>query len=144
MPLAIGAIGGIFTASSVKTWYLTLEKPDFNPPSAVFGPVWSSLYIMIGIASYLVWRERKSISNLPAVVGLYFCQLLLNLGWSFIFFGQKNIGLALVEIIILWIVIIINALVFYRIHKWAGLLFVPYILWVSFASFLTYSIYILN
>lgn len=144
IPLAIGAIGSFFTMESVKTWYTTLEKPALNPPNWVFGPVWSTLYILIGLASFLVWRKRRSITNYPGVIGLYLFQLILNLAWSFIFFYLHETGLALIEIILLLGVIIINALVFYRISRTAGLLFIPYILWVGFATYLTYSIYTLN
>lgn len=144
IPLAIGAVGGLFTANSVKTWYVTLNKPSFNPPSWVFGPVWTTLYILMGIASYLVWKRRKVISGYNWAVISYIVQLLLNLMWSFLFFYQQQIGFALLEIGILLIAIIINAFIFYRINKIAGLLFIPYILWVSFASYLTYSIFILN
>ena len=144
IPLAIGAIGGFFTMESVKTWYTTLNKPSFNPPNEIFGPVWSTLYVLMGISSYLVWKERKSFIGYNWAVGLYFLQLILNLMWSFLFFYQHQIGIALVEIIILLITIIATAIIFYRVNKAAGLLFIPYILWVSFASYLTYSIFILN
>jgi tryptophan-rich sensory protein len=144
IPLAIGAIGSFFTMESVKTWYLTLNKPSFNPPNTIFAPVWTSLYILMGIGSYLVWVRRKTETVYPIAITIYALQLLLNLLWSFLFFYEHQIGLALVEIIVLLITIIINTIIFYRIHKPAGLLFIPYILWVSFASYLTYSIYILN
>jgi len=142
--LSIGALGGLATAQSVKTWYPTLNKPSFNPPNWLFGPVWTSLYILIGIAAYLVWMKRDKIVHLPRTVAIYFIQLILNLGWSFIFFYLHEIGFALAEILMLLAVIILNAVMFYRIDKWAGLIFIPYILWVSFASFLTYNIFILN
>jgi benzodiazapine receptor len=142
--LSIGALGGLATAQSVKTWYPTLNKPSFNPPNWLFGPVWTSLYILIGIAAYLVWMKRDKIVHLPRTVAIYFIQLILNLGWSFIFFYLHEIGFALAEILMLLAVIILNAAMFYRIDKWAGLIFIPYILWVSFASFLTYNIFILN
>lgn len=144
IPLAIGALGSLLTMESVKTWYTTLNKPSFNPPNEIFAPVWSTLYILMGISSYLVWKERKSFTGYNWAVGLYFSQLILNLMWSFLFFYQHQIGLALVEIIILLIAIISTAVVFYKVNKTAGLLFIPYILWVSFASYLTYSIFILN
>lgn len=142
--LGIGALGGYATAQSVKTWYPTLNKPSFNPPNWLFAPVWTSLYIIIGIAAYLIWIKRDQIAHFPRTIALYFIQLILNLCWSFIFFYLHEIGFALFEILILLIIIIINAVVFYKIDKWAGLLFIPYILWVSFASFLTYNIFILN
>ncbi|SDD90725.1 TspO/MBR family protein [Pedobacter soli] len=142
--LGIGALGGWATAQSVKTWYPTLNKPAFNPPNWLFAPVWTTLYILIGIAAYLVWVKRDQITHFPRTVAIYLIQLMLNLAWSFIFFYLHEIGFAMAEIILLLIVIVINAVTFYRIDKRAGLLFIPYILWVSFASFLTYNILILN
>jgi benzodiazapine receptor len=144
IPLAIGAIGAFFTASSVKTWYVTLQKPSFNPPNAIFGPVWTILYIIIGIAAYLVWQKRNTIQKLPRTIAIYLIQLVLNLMWSFIFFYAHQIGVALFEIIFLLFVVIVNAITFYKIDKTAGLLFIPYILWVIFATVLTYNIFILN
>lgn len=142
--LAIGALGGWATAQSVKTWYPTLNKPSFNPPNWLFAPVWTTLYILIGIAAYLVWVRRDKIVHFPRTVAIYLIQLILNLSWSFIFFYLHEVGFALAEIILLLIIIVINASMFYKINKWAGLIFIPYILWVSFASFLTYNIFILN
>jgi len=142
--LGVGALGGWATAQSVKTWYPTLNKPSFNPPNWLFAPVWTTLYLLIGIAAYLVWTKRNQIVHFPRTVAIYFIQLILNLAWSFIFFYLHEIGFALAEIILLLFVIVINAVIFYRIDKWAGLIFIPYILWVSFASFLTYNILILN
>lgn len=142
--LGVGALGGWATAQSVRTWYPTLNKPAFNPPNWIFAPVWTSLYLLIGIAAYLVWLKRDQIVHFPRTVAIYLIQLILNLAWSFIFFYLHEIGFALAEIILLLIVIVINAVTFYRIDKRAGLIFIPYILWVSFASFLTYNILILN
>lgn len=144
LTLSIGALGGLATAKSVQTWYPTLNKPSFNPPNWLFAPVWTSLYIIIGIAAYLVWVKRDKIEHFPRTVALYLIQLILNLSWSFIFFYLHEIGFALAEIIMLLIAIIANAITFYKIDKVAGLLFIPYILWVSFATFLTYNIFILN
>lgn len=142
--LAVGALGASATAKSVKTWYPTLNKPAFNPPDWLFAPVWASLYILIGIAAYLVWIRRDKIVHFPRTVAIYSIQLILNLAWSFIFFYLREIGFALAEILLLLIIIVINALVFYKINKWAGLIFIPYILWVSFAALLTFNIFILN
>ncbi|MDN3588167.1 TspO/MBR family protein [Pedobacter aquatilis] len=144
LTLSIGALGGLATAKSVQTWYPTLNKPSFNPPNWLFAPVWTSLYIIIGIAAYLVWVKRDKIEHFPRTVALYLIQLILNLSWSFIFFYLHEIGFALAEIIMLLIAIMANAITFYKIDKVAGLLFIPYILWVSFATFLTYNIFILN
>ncbi|TCD21775.1 tryptophan-rich sensory protein [Pedobacter psychrodurus] len=144
IPLGVGALGGWATAQSVKTWYPTLNKPSFNPPNWLFAPVWTTLYVLIGIAAYLVWIKRDKIVHFPRTVAIYLIQLILNLGWSFIFFYLHEVGFALAEIILLLIFIVINASMFYKINKWAGLIFIPYILWVTFASFLTYNIFILN
>lgn len=144
IPLAIGAIGGFFTSATVDTWYPTLNKPSFNPPSWVFGPVWTLLYILMGIASYRVWQRREQIVHFPRTVAIYAMQLILNLMWSFLFFYNQLIAGALFEIIVLLIFIIINARMFYKIDKTAGLLFIPYILWVSFATVLTAAIFMLN
>lgn len=142
--LSIGALGGWATATSVKTWYPFLNKPSFNPPNWLFAPVWTSIYILLGISAYLVWARRVHIIHFPRTVAIYFIQLILNLGWSFIFFYLHEIGFAFAEILILLVFILLNAYTFYKIDKWAGLLFIPYIIWVSFASFLTYNIFILN
>jgi benzodiazapine receptor len=144
IPLTIGAIGSFFTAHSVKTWYPTLAKPAFNPPDWLFAPVWTTLYILIGISAYLVWQKRKEIVHFPRTIAIYLMQLTLNLMWSFIFFYARQVGVALVEIVLLLIIVIINAGVFYKTDKTAGLLFVPYILWVGFATLLTAGIFSLN
>ncbi|WP_090993169.1 TspO/MBR family protein [Pedobacter insulae] len=144
IPLAVGALGSFFTFESVKTWYTTLNKPSFNPPNNIFGPVWTTLYILMGIASYLVWKQRKTAAGYNRAILIYILQLILNLMWSFLFFYLQQIGFALIEIGVLWIFLVMNAILFYRIHKVAGLLYIPYILWVSFATYLTYSIYMLN
>jgi benzodiazapine receptor len=142
--LGVGALGALATVQSVKTWYRTINKPSFNPPDWLFSRVWTTLYILIGISAYLVWIKRDKIVHFPRTVAIYLIQLILNLAWSFIFFYLHEIGFALAEIILLLIIIVINGLVFYKINKWAGLIFIPYFIWVSFASFLTYNIFILN
>jgi benzodiazapine receptor len=144
IPLTIGAIGGFLTMDSVKTWYPTLNKPAFNPPNSIFGPVWTSLFLIMGVSSYLVWRKRSRAPIYYWAVGVYFLQLALNLTWSYLFFYRQQIEMALIEIVILLVAIVANALIFHRINSLSGWLFVPYLLWVSFASYLTYSIFILN
>lgn len=143
IPLLIGLIGSFFTSSSVNTWYTTLNKPPFNPPNWLFGPVWTTLFILIGISFYLVWVFDFG-RNKWLTIGCFSLNLLLNLVWSLFFFGFRNPFLAFIEIIILWIVILSNILIFYGISKLAGILLIPYLLWVSFASVLNYFIYILN
>lgn len=144
IPLFIGAIGAFFTASSVTTWYVTLEKPSFTPPNQLFGPIWTVLYLIIGISAYLVWQKRATIKQFPRTIAIYLIQLVLNAMWSFIFFYTHQIGVAVFESIFLLFIVIVNAIVFYKIDKTAGLLFIPYILWVGFATVLTYNIFILN
>ena len=141
--LAVSAIGGAITATSVDTWYQALEKPPFNPPDWVFAPVWTALYILMGIAAWRVWRLGLSEVTGKALA-VFAVQLGLNLAWSFLFFGLQRIDLALVEIVILLCVIITNTIMFWRIDRLAGLLFVPYAVWVTYATVLNASLWLLN
>lgn len=142
--MSIGLVGGLLTISSVRTWYPGLAKPAFNPPNWLFGPVWSILFIAIGIAAYRIWIKRTQIAHFPRTIAIYAIQLILNLCWSYLFFYHHLLGAALFEIVALLIAILVNGLIFYKIDKIAGLIFIPYFLWVSFATLLTYNIYILN
>lgn len=139
--LGIMAIGGAITSTTVGTWYQMLAKPAFTPPDWVFGPTWTALYIMMAIAGWLVWR-RVGLRD-PAL-SLFFVQLALNLTWSALFFGMTWIGLAFIEILILWIIIAATMRAFWRINKTAALLFVPYLLWVGYAAALNGAIWALN
>jgi benzodiazapine receptor len=142
--LVAGLIGSFFTINSVNTWYATIQKPSFNPPNWVFGPVWTALYILMGLSAYLVWMKgwgRKDVRSALAVFGL---QLVLNVLWSVIFFGAKQLFYSFVEIAFLWLSIVLTILLFYKISKNAALLLVPYLLWVSFAAFLNYSVWQMN
>jgi len=143
IPLAVGFIGSFATSNSVNTWYKTLKKPIFNPPNWLFGPVWTLLFILIGLSFYFVWIENSEKQKKVAFI-VYSIQLLLNLMWSFLFFGIKSPLAALVEILVLWIAIIANIIIFYNISNKAGLLLIPYLLWVTFAIVLNFSIFILN
>ena len=143
IPLAAGAIAGAVTAGNVNTWYPQLNKPPFNPPNWLFGPVWTILYIMMGICLYLIRMKPPSRIKSRAM-RLFFVQLALNFIWSFLFFQWHLINLALVDISILWIAIVSCLLVFGKISKPVAWLFVPYLLWVSFAAILNASIYMLN
>lgn len=140
---AAGLIGSVFTAQSVRTWYLIINRPSWNPPGWIFGPVWTILYILMGVASYLVW-EKRGLPGAKSALFVYGIQLVLNLLWSFLFFGLKNPGLAFAEIILLWLAIVATLVLFWRLNTTAGALLVPYLLWVSFASFLNYTIWKLN
>ncbi|MDP3733292.1 MAG: TspO/MBR family protein [Candidatus Daviesbacteria bacterium] len=135
--LGAGIVGSFFTFSAIPTWYAALAKPSFSPPNWVFGPVWTILYILMGISLYLVWLKKK-------VPNVFWIQLILNTAWSIIFFGMKNPTLALVDIIALLVAIILTIKSFYKINKLASYLLIPYLAWVSFASILNLMIVVLN
>jgi len=138
IPLIIGFLGSIATVSSVKGWYVTtLIKPEFNPPAWIFGPVWTFLFVLMGISLYIAHSKKINLK-------WYWIQLFLNLGWSFLFFGLKMPLLAFIEIIILWIAILMNIKSFWPKSKAAAILLLPYLFWVSFASFLNFTIARLN
>ena len=139
-----GAIGSMFTFSAIPTWYKGLIKPALNPPNWLFGPVWTVLYILMGVAAGMVWSKGLEQRGVKVALAVFLFQLVLNALWSIIFFGWHKLGLALAEIVLLWIIILINIILFYRINTTAGYLLVPYILWVSFAAYLNYSIWIPN
>jgi len=147
---AAGIIGSIFTVSSVNGWYTTLVKPVLNPPSWLFGPVWTILYTLMGIASYLVWSSYAKATDgqvkeqIKLALIIYGVQLGLNALWSILFFGLKQPGFAFAEIIVLLIFIIMTTILFWRISPLAGALMIPYIAWVSFASYLNFTIWQLN
>ena len=139
-----GIIGSFFTISAIPNWYAGLAKPALNPPAWVFGPAWTTLYALMGIAAFLIWRmgwERKEVKMALGVFGI---QLFLNAIWSIIFFSLHSPGWALVDIVLLWLAIVWTIAVFYKISKPAAYLLLPYILWVSFASYLNYAIWVLN
>ncbi len=135
--------GGIFTASSVDSWYADLEKPFFNPPSWVFSPVWTLLYFFMAVSLYLVFTAKKNRDRKIALV-FFGIQLVFNALWSYLFFGLQNPAIAFGEIVLLLIAIVYTAIFSYRIRRSAGILFIPYILWVSFAAVLNYFIMVLN
>jgi benzodiazapine receptor len=141
--LAISILGGAATATSVGTWYQTIQKPPFNPPDWVFAPVWITLFVLMAIAGWRVWR-RVGFGPGRKALTLYAVQLALNLAWSIFFFGLQKIGLALADIYLLLIAIVANTIMFWRIDQLAGMLFVPYVLWVSYASVLNTSLWLLN
>jgi benzodiazapine receptor len=144
IPLAVGATSGFFTVSGVNSWYQTINKPSWNPPALIFGPVWTTLYIMMGIALYLVWKPNINDALKRIAISLFAVQLILNFFWSFIFFNQRQIGWALAEIIVMWVFILLTIFAFARVNKTAAWLLVPYISWVSFATILNYTIWKLN
>ena len=140
---AVSAAGGAVTAGSVTTWYPTLIKPSFNPPSWAFAPVWTLLYIFMAVAGWRVWRFSGGTVRRTAL-GMFALQLALNCAWSFLFFGARDIGLALIDIGALLAAIVITTILFWRINRVAGWLFVPYIAWVAYASVLNAALWMLN
>ncbi len=144
LPLAAGAIGSLATASSVRTWYPTLRKPPFNPPGWVFGPVWTTLYVLMGIAMHLVWTASGRSEGRGRSIRLWLAQLVLNLLWSLIFFGRRAIGPAFVEILVLWVAIAATLRDFAARRPVAGALLVPYLGWTTFATLLNGSLWYLN
>jgi len=143
IPLAVGGISGFATATSITDWYVTLNKPSFNPPNYLFAPVWTTLYALMGISLFFVWKSSEGRDRNNALV-IFTIQLTLNFIWSFLFFKFNLIGVALVEIVLLWISILMMIIFFRRISKLAAFLQVPYLLWVSFASVLNAAIWLLN
>jgi tryptophan-rich sensory protein len=143
--LAVGYSSSTFTKEGVATWYPTILKPGFNPPNWVFMPVWTLLFILMGVAAGLVWDKIKEQNEeVKKALGFFLIQLILNAVWSYIFFGLKNPMLALVEIVLLWLMIYETYLKFTKINKMAGYLLIPYLAWVAFAGILNASIWWLN
>ncbi|HET7181295.1 MAG TPA: TspO/MBR family protein [Candidatus Limnocylindrales bacterium] len=138
-PLVIGAIGSIPTARAIPTWYRSLDKPAWNPPNAVFGPVWTTLYVLMGVALALVQRAPQGRGRAVAQA-LFGLQLALNLAWSFVFFGSRNLRGALAVIAVLWVSILATVVAFAGVRRSAALLLLPYLGWVSFASALNAEI----
>lgn len=138
-----GAIGSFFTFSAIPTWYSYLDKPSFSPPNWIFGPVWTLLYTLMGVAAWLIWRQRKSTGTQQAL-WLYVSHLVVNSLWSIIFFGWQRPDIAFMVIIILWTMIASMMILFARISRSAAWLLLPYLAWVSFATVLNYAIWQLN
>ena len=143
-PLLAGGIGSIFTTAKIPGWYANLAKPPLNPPSWVFGPVWTVLYTLMGLAAFLVWKrggERKAVQQ---ALMAFATQLFLNTVWSVLFFGLQRPDLALIDIVLLWIMIVVTMVLFARVSKISAWLLLPYLAWVSFATYLNYGIYVRN
>jgi benzodiazapine receptor len=143
LTVGLGAASGYFTVREIPTWYAGLTKPTFNPPNYLFGPVWTTLYVLMGISVFLIWKQPPSPKRKKAI-NLYLIQFALNLAWSFIFFNQHQIFLALIDIVAMWICILLTILAFSKFSKPAAWLLVPYISWVSFATILNVAIWWLN
>lgn len=138
-----GLVGWIFTSSSVNDWYAGLNKPVFNPPNWVFAPVWTTLFLLMGISLYIVWNSKDK-KNKKGAVEMFSAQLLLNIGWSVFFFGIKEPLFAFIELLFLWAFIMLTMARFYRVSKTAAYLLLPYLLWVTFAAILNVAIAALN
>jgi benzodiazapine receptor len=139
-----GFVGSLFTTPSIPTWYASLAKPSFTPPNWIFSPVWISLYVLMGISLFLLWEKTLHYPGVKTAMFWFAVQLGLNMLWSILFFGLKSPFLALIGIIVLWIAIFLTILKSFRVLKLAGVLLVPYLIWVSFAAGLNYSIWTLN
>ncbi|AAM07559.1 TPA: TspO/MBR family protein [Methanosarcina acetivorans] len=142
--LLAGVVGSIFTSSSLESWYPLLEKPALNPPSRVFFPVWTALYILMGISLFLMWKKGLQEKEVRVGFFLFGLQLGLNIFWSFLFFGLQSPYLAFLEILLLWLAILLTVIQFWKVSKTASYLLIPYLLWVSFAVLLNYQIWVLN
>jgi benzodiazapine receptor len=139
-----GLIGSIFTTPAIPTWYATLEKPAFTPPSWLFAPAWITLYLLMAIAAFLIWRKGLTEEGVKSALVIFLVQLVLNALWSVVFFGLHSPLYGMVVILALWVAILLTILRFFRLSTAAGALLLPYILWVSFASILNISIWVLN
>lgn len=143
IPLLVGFLSGYITRGETETWFATINKPSFNPPNEIFGPVWTILYLLMGISLFIVWNAPDDWSRKKAIV-VFFLQLFFNFWWSLIFFSFHLLFAAIVDIVILWFLIVYMIRSFKEVKPAAGYLNIPYILWVSFATVLTVSIWKLN
>jgi benzodiazapine receptor len=139
-----GVLGAFFTRAAIPSWYAYLKKPSFTPPGWLFGPAWISLYLLMGIAAYLVWQKGFTERGVRTALGVFIFQLLLNALWSPAFFGCRSPLAGMIVIVLLWLAILLTIFLFFKISRPAALLLLPYILWVSYAAALNISIYLLN
>jgi len=142
--LGAGWVGSIFTRPAIPTWYAALEKPAFTPPNWVFGPVWTLLYILMGVAAFLVWRKGWDIREVRIGLVTFLVQLVLNVSWSIVFFGLRSPLAGVIVIVGLWVVLLFTILRFFNLSTAAGWLLVPYILWVKIAAALNIAVWALN
>jgi len=141
---AVGLLGALFTKPAIPSWYASLQKPWFSPPNWLFAPVWTSLYVMMGVAAFVVWHHGLRSKKIKVALGLFALQLALNALWSPVFFGLQSPLTGLVVIVLLWIALVLTIISFFRASFAAGMLLVPYIAWVTFAGLLNVSLWILN
>ena len=139
-----GLIGSIFTTPAIPTWYAALEKPPFTPPNWLFAPAWVTLYVLMAIAAFLIWRKGLSQEGAKSALLIFLIQLVLNALWSVVFFGFESLLGGVIVILVLWVFILFTILKFYKLSTTAGSLLLPYILWVSFATILNISVLVLN
>ena len=141
---AAGGIGSLFTFKAIPTWYAGLKKPRYTPPNRVFGPIWTTLYILMGISVFLVWQKGLAANGVMLAFILFWIQLAFNAFWSIIFFGMKSKGGGIIVIIALWLLILATIITSFRVSGWAGVLLIPYIVWVTIASYLNIGVWLLN
>lgn len=139
-----GFIGSLFTTPAIPTWYAALEKPIFTPPNWIFAPVWTLLFLLMGVALFVLWRALPTGRPVRWALAIFFVQLILNIFWSVFFFGMQRPFLAFLEIAVLWLAILASIVTSYRISRVAGSVLIPYLLWVSFAASLNFSLWRLN
>lgn len=140
----VGVVGSLFTYPSISTWYVSLRKPIFTPPNWIFAPVWITLFTLMGISAYLIWNKGMKNRQVKTALFIFGIQLALNALWSLLFFGLQSPLYALIEMVVLWAVIALTILRFYKISKKAGLLLLPYIVWVTIAMILNFYVWRLN
>lgn len=139
-----GFIGSLFTRLSVSSWYISLNKPSFTPSGWVFGPVWITLYVLMGISAFIVWSKGFNNREVKVALIVFGVQLILNAFWSAAFFGLRSPFAGLIVIAALWVFILLTILYFFRVSSIAGMLLLPYIGWVSFAAVLNASLFVMN
>lgn len=144
LPQLAGLIGSLFTVPAITSWYAYIQRPSFSPPNWLFGPVWTILYILMGVSIYLVWQKVDKNKESKEAFKLFWIHLFFNGIWSLIFFGLRNPLLAFIDIIIIWSLIIVLMIKFWKVSRWSTYLLIPYFLWVSFASVLNLTIWYLN
>ncbi len=141
---AAGLLGSVFTASAIPTWYTTLIRPELAPPNWIFGPVWTTLFALMGVSAWLIWRQGTKQAAVKNALAIFVLQLAVNVAWSVAFFGLQSPGSAFTVILLLWVLIAATIVTFAKLSKPAAALLVPYLLWVSFATYLNYAFWLLN
>jgi tryptophan-rich sensory protein len=142
--IIVGSLGSLVTTTGPGSWYTGLAKPFFTPPGWVFAPVWITLFTLMGIALYLVWQEGTERPEVRTALAIFGIQFLLNVLWSFLFFGLRSPLLGLIDIVILWLMIALTIRAFYRVNRTAAYLLLPYIAWVTLATALNGSVWLMN